>query len=199
MVNDPYRPKVGLALGSGSARGWAHIGVIRVLQDAGIEPDIVCGTSIGSLVGAAYSAGELDELESWVQSLTWKTVVGLIDFTISAGFIKGIRLIAPFDFAGILLKEQEGLRLARSFGYVEGSYPSPETVIMSLCVPGQTTSVEEYLINSKQPLLITDEAALSKWPLLPTAQPVRSMQAIPLAYPGGVIGALLLCSAAVGP
>jgi PAS domain S-box-containing protein len=109
--------------------------------------------------------------------------------------LKGIRLIAPFDFAGILLKEQEGLRLARSFGYVEGSYPSPETVIMSLCVPGQTTSVEEYLINSKQPLLITDEAALSKWPLLPTAQPVRSMQAIPLAYPGGVIGALLLCSA----
>ena len=47
-------PKVGLALGSGSARGWSHIGVIRALADAGIEPDIVCGCSIGALVGAAY-------------------------------------------------------------------------------------------------------------------------------------------------
>ncbi len=57
------RPRIGLALGSGAARGWAHIGVLRVLQEAGIEPDIVCGTSIGALVGAAYAAGELDRLE----------------------------------------------------------------------------------------------------------------------------------------
>src|SRR5512137_2061564 len=51
------RPRIGLALGSGSARGWAHIGVIDALAEAGIEPDIVCGTSIGALVGAAYVAG----------------------------------------------------------------------------------------------------------------------------------------------
>jgi NTE family protein len=60
----PRRARVGLALGSGSARGWAHIGVIRALEKAGVRPDIVCGTSIGALVGAAYAAGDLDRLES---------------------------------------------------------------------------------------------------------------------------------------
>ena len=48
------RPRIGLALGSGSARGWSHVGIIEVLVEAGIEPDIVCGTSVGALVGAAY-------------------------------------------------------------------------------------------------------------------------------------------------
>jgi len=50
-------PRIGLALGSGSARGWSHIGIIDALGEAGIEADIVCGTSIGSLVGAAYVSG----------------------------------------------------------------------------------------------------------------------------------------------
>lgn len=62
--------KIGLALGSGSARGWSHIGVIKALAEQGIHPDIVCGTSIGSLVGAAYAFGNLDALETWVRSLT---------------------------------------------------------------------------------------------------------------------------------
>src|SRR5574340_867303 len=52
-MSNPPPHRIGLALGSGSARGWAHIGVIRGLREAGIEPDIVCGTSIGALVGAA--------------------------------------------------------------------------------------------------------------------------------------------------
>src|SRR3546814_8692415 len=64
------KPKIGLALGSGSARGWSHIGVIRVLEEAGITPDIVCGTSIGSLVGAAYVDGQLEPMEKWVRGLT---------------------------------------------------------------------------------------------------------------------------------
>ena len=59
----PRKLRVGLALGSGSARGWAHIGVIRALEAAGVQPEVVCGTSIGALVGAAYVAGELDRLE----------------------------------------------------------------------------------------------------------------------------------------
>jgi NTE family protein len=114
-VSNEYKPKIGLALGAGSARGWAHIGVIRALQEAGVEPDIVCGTSIGSLVGAAYAAGELDELETWVKSLTWKTVVGLLDFTITAGLIKGIRLIDFFrsNFSDVEIEE-----LAVPFGAV---------------------------------------------------------------------------------
>lgn len=88
--------KIGLALGSGSARGWSHIGVIRALEEAGIVPDLVCGTSIGALVGAAYAAGELDRLEPWVKSLTWQNVVGLLDMTISGGLIKGNKLVAFF-------------------------------------------------------------------------------------------------------
>ena len=60
------KPRIGLALGSGSARGWAHIGAIRALEERGIKPDLVCGTSIGALVGAAYASGELDRLEKWV-------------------------------------------------------------------------------------------------------------------------------------
>ncbi|WP_058616564.1 patatin-like phospholipase RssA [Tepidimonas taiwanensis] len=90
------RPRIGLALGSGAARGWAHIGVLRVLQEAGIEPDIVCGTSIGALVGAAYAAGELDRLEPWVRSLGWQQVVGLIDLRLGGGLIEGGKLVAFF-------------------------------------------------------------------------------------------------------
>lgn len=61
---------IGLALGSGAARGWAHIGVISALNDHGIVPDIVCGTSIGALVGASYVSNNLEKLEQWVCSLT---------------------------------------------------------------------------------------------------------------------------------
>jgi NTE family protein len=62
--------EIGLALGSGSSRGWSHIGVINALADHGIAPDIVCGTSIGSLVGASYVSNNLDKLEQWTCSLT---------------------------------------------------------------------------------------------------------------------------------
>lgn len=62
--------KIGLALGSGSSRGWSHIGIIKTLSEIGIEPDIICGTSIGALVGAAYVSNNLDKLEQWVRSLS---------------------------------------------------------------------------------------------------------------------------------
>ena len=80
------RPKVGLALGSGSARGWSHIGVIRVLQAAGYKPDIICGTSIGALVGAVHAAGHLDWLEAWVRKLDWQGILTLMDFNISGPY-----------------------------------------------------------------------------------------------------------------
>jgi len=62
--------KLGLALGSGSSRGWSHIGVIHALAEQAIIPDVVCGTSIGALVGASYVSGNLEKLEEWVCSLT---------------------------------------------------------------------------------------------------------------------------------
>ena len=91
-----HKPRVGLALGSGSARGWAHIGVIRALEEAGVHPELVCGTSIGALVGAAYAAGELERLESWVLGLQIADVVGFADVSLSAGLLKGDRLMQFF-------------------------------------------------------------------------------------------------------
>lgn len=88
------KPKIGLALGSGSARGWAHIGVIRALEEAGIKIDVVCGCSIGALVGAAYVDGDLDRLEKWVSRLAWRDVWGLMDVRFSGGLIKGEKLIS---------------------------------------------------------------------------------------------------------
>ncbi len=92
----PRKLRVGLALGSGSARGWAHIGVIRALEAAGIHPDVVCGTSIGALVGGAYVAGELDRLEEWVKTLKMKDVIAFMDFTLSGGLVRGGRLMDHF-------------------------------------------------------------------------------------------------------
>jgi NTE family protein len=85
--------KIGLALGAGSARGWAHIGVLRALAEAGIHPDIVVGTSVGALVGGCYVAGELNALEQFARELTRRKVLGFLDFNLSGtGLIHGHRL-----------------------------------------------------------------------------------------------------------
>lgn len=90
------KPKIGYALGSGSARGWAHIGAIHALEARGIKPDIICGSSIGALVGGVYAAGELEKLETWVTSLAWTTVVRLMDLTWKGGLISGNRIFSVF-------------------------------------------------------------------------------------------------------
>ncbi len=93
----PRRQRIGLVLGSGSARGWSHIGVIRALAEMGIVPDMVCGCSIGALVGAAYANGDLDKLEGWVRGLDWPDVLGLIDVGLNGGLLKGDKLVAFFE------------------------------------------------------------------------------------------------------
>ncbi|QDW67609.1 patatin [Luteimonas granuli] len=93
---DRIRPCVGLALGGGSARGWAHIGVIRELEALGIEVHLVAGTSIGALVGAIHAGGQLGEFEAWVTGLTRKTVFSLMDFQFGGGVLKGSRLMDFF-------------------------------------------------------------------------------------------------------
>ncbi|MFT0138828.1 patatin-like phospholipase RssA [Alcanivoracaceae bacterium MT1] len=93
----PPAPRLGLALGSGSARGWAHIGVIQALEEMGVRPDVVAGTSIGALVGSAYVNGALDDLADWVKTLTTKDVFGLMDFTLSGGVVKGEKLFGFFE------------------------------------------------------------------------------------------------------
>ncbi len=102
------RPRIGIALGSGSARGWAHIGVLRALQEAGIEPDLVCGTSIGAFVGAAYAAGDLDQLEAWARGLGRREVLGFFDVSLAGGLIKGEKLLA-FAAQSFLDGQIEGL------------------------------------------------------------------------------------------
>ena len=105
--------KIGLALGGGSARGWAHIGVLKALQEAGIVPDIVAGTSIGAVVGGCYVAGELEALEQFARELTRRKVLGFLDFNFSgSGLITGQRLCNVLDAR---LKEIEIERLPRRF------------------------------------------------------------------------------------
>ncbi|MGA7713851.1 MAG: patatin-like phospholipase family protein [Rhizomicrobium sp.] len=87
------QPKIGLALGSGAARGWAHIGVIEALLDKKIVPDIVCGTSAGALVGAAYAADRLPQLRARIEQLNWREIASLIDVRMSnGGVVEGARI-----------------------------------------------------------------------------------------------------------
>src|SRR5215510_13389474 len=109
------KPRIGLALGSGSARGWAHIGAIRALEERGIKADLVCGTSIGALVGAAYAAGELDRLEKWVTGLAWTTVVRLMDITLRGGLIRRTRIFTLFR---TIFEDRDVTELPVPFGVV---------------------------------------------------------------------------------
>ena len=95
-IQQQQQPRIGLIQGSGAARGWSHIGVIRALEKAGIKPDLVCGTSIGALVGAAYAAGELDRFEAWVKTLRVKDILSFMDIHLSGGMLKGERLMEFF-------------------------------------------------------------------------------------------------------
>ena len=79
MKSGPDSPRIGLALGSGSARGWSHIGILHALEEMGIRPQVITGCSIGSIVAAAYAAGNLDSLEGWVRSLRKRDVAAFFD------------------------------------------------------------------------------------------------------------------------
>ena len=138
-------PRIGLALGSGSARGWAHIGIIESLVEAGIEADIVCGTSIGSLVGAAYVASCLKELRQWAETATWREIVGLMDVRLSGGglingkqvvsFLRGLGVEEPIEsytkrYAAIATDLVSGREIWLEFG------PIHEAVRASIALPG---------------------------------------------------------------
>lgn len=92
------KPTIGIALGGGAARGWAHIGVLKALVRAGLAPDIVAGTSVGAVAGGCYVAGRLEELEKFTLSLTKRRVFGLLDFNFAgSGLITGKRLCDELD------------------------------------------------------------------------------------------------------
>ena len=142
--------KIGLALGAGSARGWAHIGVIQALAEQGIRPDVVAGTSIGALVGASYATGNLDELADWVANLTWQQIVGYLDPSFSGGLIAGKKL---FDFFRHHYQDRDIGDLAVPFGAVATDLDTGqeiwlqkgsvlEAVQASLALPGVFTPVK---------------------------------------------------------
>jgi len=94
------RAKVGLVLGAGAARGWAHIGALQELDALGVKLDVIVGSSIGTLVGGCYAAGRLDMLEAFARSLTRRRVLGLLDLSFTgAGLIGGQRLRARLEAA----------------------------------------------------------------------------------------------------
>ncbi len=88
------RPRVGLALGSGSARGLAHLGVIRAIEEAGIEVSCIAGTSMGALIGAIHAAGKLDELEASFRDFDWKKTASFFDVVLpKSGLLDGAKVV----------------------------------------------------------------------------------------------------------
>jgi NTE family protein len=108
------RPVIGLALGGGAARGFAHIGIVRTLIAHGIVPNVVVGTSIGAVVGGAYAAGHLDTLEEWARSLQPRNILGYLDIRLNgSGLIGGAKLAAQLEAAmGKTLIEELPLKFA---------------------------------------------------------------------------------------
>ena len=142
------KPRIAIALGSGSARGWAHIGVLQGLKAMGIEPDIVAGSSVGALVGAAYAADQIDRLEGWTRKLNWKGILKYLDPSLlGGGFIEGEKLsglvaeyVRDLDFEalprrlGVVATE---LETGREIWFREGSVM--EAVRASISLPGLFT------------------------------------------------------------
>ncbi len=143
------QPVIGLALGSGAARGWAHLGVLHELAREGIAPQIIAGCSIGAFVGAAVATGELDKLTRWAEKLRWQHVVSLLDVSWRGGLIKGEKLIGFFERNFV---DRDFTRLDRRFACVatelytgreiwlhEGSVAA--AVRASIAIPGLLTPV----------------------------------------------------------
>ena len=92
------KPRIALVLGSGAARGWAHIGVIHELEVMGIRPDLVVGASVGAVVGGAYASGNLDAFEEWISGLRRVDIIRLLDARMTGGgFLQGNSLMNAIE------------------------------------------------------------------------------------------------------
>jgi NTE family protein len=153
------RVRLGLALGSGAARGWAHVGVLQALREAEIEPDIICGTSMGALVGSAYVTGRLSVLEDWACALTWHEMISLLDVRLTGGgLIDGNEIVALLHRLGIVATIEQA---AKPFAAVATNLatgrevwlkagPITEAVRASIGMPGILSPVKianDWLID----------------------------------------------------
>jgi NTE family protein len=137
--------KLGVVLGAGAARGWAHIGALRELDALGVRPEVIVGSSIGSLVGGCYAAGKLDILEAFARSLTRRRMFGLLDFSFSGGgLIGGERLRAKLEAElGAMRIEDLQIRFAGVATEIGGGHeiwlrrgPLAEAIRASYALPG---------------------------------------------------------------
>ncbi|MBN2872070.1 MAG: patatin-like phospholipase RssA [Halothiobacillaceae bacterium] len=142
-------PTIGLALGSGAARGWAHFGVIRALEEGGLRPSVVVGCSIGAMVGAGYASGSLDALEQWARGIRSLDVMRLLDIRFGGGLIEGDSLmrslaeqIRPIQIEALgvpFAAAATDLESGREVWLREGSLL--EAVRASIAVPGLMSPV----------------------------------------------------------
>jgi NTE family protein len=158
------RPVIGLALGGGAARGFAHIGILRSLLANGVVPDVVVGTSIGAVVGGSYAAGHLDALEDWARSLQPRSVFGYLDIRLNgSGLIGGEKLATqlegtigpvqiadlPVKFASVATEVRTGheiwLTQGRLVDAVRASYALPG--IFAPVLVGDRWLVDGALVN----------------------------------------------------
>jgi NTE family protein len=158
------RPVIGLALGGGAARGFAHIGIIRALIAHGIIPNVIVGTSIGAVVGGAHAAGQLDTLEEWARSLQPRNIFGYLDIRLNgSGLIGGTKLAAqletaigptliedlPIKFATVATEVRTGheiwLTHGRMVDAIRASYALPG--IFSPVLVGDRWLVDGALVN----------------------------------------------------
>ncbi|GAB4216550.1 MAG: patatin-like phospholipase RssA [Synechococcales cyanobacterium] len=143
---------LGLALGSGGARGWAHIGALRALQKAGIPVNYVAGASIGAFVGGIYAAGQLDELEGFVRQLDWKLLLSYFDLTFpNRGLLDGNRVYELMaEYVGELCIEDlptpfccVATDLLKSQPLLLKSGSLVEAIRASIAIPGVFTPLEK--------------------------------------------------------
>jgi NTE family protein len=159
------RPVIGLALGGGAARGFAHIGILRTLVANGIVPDVVVGTSIGAVVGGLHAAGRLDTLEEWGRSLQgMRNILGYLDIRLNgSGLIGGEKLATrleeavgqtliedlPIKFASVATEVRTGheiwLTRGRVVDAMRASYALPG--IFSPVLIGDRWLVDGALVN----------------------------------------------------
>jgi len=123
------RVKVGLALGSGSARGFSHIGIIRALEAEGIPIDYIAGTSIGAIVGSVYAAGALQNGEELLEKFDWKRVMFLIDPLLPlSGLLGGKQIEKLFK---TLLQEKNIEDFPLPFAAVAADVATGEEVVLT--------------------------------------------------------------------
>lgn len=160
---------VSLVLGSGGARGYAHIGAIEEIERRGYEIVAISGSSIGALIGGMYAAGKLPDYRDWVKSLTWIKVVRLLDFTLSKGAIRGDKVFVqlaeilgnpqiqdlPVDYTAVVAD----LARQKEIWYQKG--PLLDAIRASVAVPGLFTPV------IRDGRVLVDGGVLNPLPIIP--------------------------------